>query len=100
MGIKIKKLEIDAQAIVSLSLAGLYPGNPKRATAQPTTEMLLRAFVGLTLTVLIQAGQSQPHVGALNPVQQRVLQLLDFSAAIYQRLAQQLSEPLIHLREP
>ena len=82
------------------ALAGLYPGNPKRATTQPTTEMLLRAFVGLTLTVLIQAGQSQRHITALKPVQQRVLLLLDFSEAIYQNLAQQLFEPLMHLREP
>ena len=27
-------------------LAGLYPGNPKRATARPTAELLLRVFVG------------------------------------------------------
>jgi len=33
-------------------LEGLYPGNPKRATANPTTEMMLKAFRGLTLTFL------------------------------------------------
>lgn len=36
-------------------LSGLYPGNPKRATARPTTEMMLRVFTGLT-RVLLDAG--------------------------------------------
>jgi hypothetical protein len=31
-------------------LAGLYVGNPKRATARPTTELLLKRFEGLPLT--------------------------------------------------
>ena len=29
------------------NLAGIYPGNPKRATTRPTTEMLLKAFSGI-----------------------------------------------------
>ena len=28
-------------------LAGIYAGNPKRATARPTTEMMLKAFTGI-----------------------------------------------------
>jgi len=31
------------------SLAGLYDGNPKRATAHPSTEQLLKAFRHITL---------------------------------------------------
>jgi hypothetical protein len=30
----------------------IYAGNPKRATAKPTTEMMLRAFCGLNLIML------------------------------------------------
>jgi transposase len=29
-------------------LDGFYAGNPKRVTARPTTEMMLRAFVGIS----------------------------------------------------
>jgi transposase len=35
-----------------VKLAGLYAGNPKRATAQPTAELLLEAFDDITLTVI------------------------------------------------
>jgi hypothetical protein len=35
-------------------LAGLYAGNPKRATAHPTTERLLEAFRGITLTIIVE----------------------------------------------
>ncbi|MBD2528052.1 hypothetical protein H6G97_00180 [Nostoc flagelliforme FACHB-838] len=31
------------------SLAGLYDGNPKRETARPSAEQMLRAFCNLTL---------------------------------------------------
>ncbi len=34
-------------------LAGLYAGNPKRRTAQPTAEHLLKAFDEVTLTIVI-----------------------------------------------
>jgi transposase len=34
------------------TLSGLYSGNPKRETARPTTERLLRAFRGITLTIM------------------------------------------------
>lgn len=33
-------------------LGGIYAGNPKRATAKPTTEMMLNAFRGLNLIVI------------------------------------------------
>ena len=33
-------------------LDNIYAGNPKRATAKPTTEMMLRAFCGLNLIII------------------------------------------------
>jgi len=33
-------------------LIGRYYGNPKRATARPTTERLLKRVEGLTLTII------------------------------------------------
>jgi transposase len=69
------------------SLAGLYAGQPRRATAQPTSEALLRAFRGVSL-VLLPGGPGPPrHVTALSPLQERILALLDLPADIYSRLS-------------
>ena len=82
------------------TVAGLYPGNPKRATARPTTELMLRAFEGLTLTRLEVGGHVQLHLTPLSAVQQRLLEVLDLPATIYSRLTPQCSEPLRNLGEP
>ena len=81
------------------SLEGIYPGNPKRATERPTTEMMLRAFEGLTLTLITEANRTTTHVTALSPVQQRILQLLGFSSDIYLHLCQHFSKSALNLSE-
>lgn len=68
-------------------LAGLFAGNPKRRTAQPTAERLLEAFGEITLTVVSTPGCVQRHVTPLSPLQQQILALLGFSPAVYFRLA-------------
>ena len=75
------------------SLAGLYAGNPKRATTHPTTERLLEAFQEMTLTLVIEPHQTRRHVTALSPLQQRVLALLEFTPTIYTKLCGDSSEP-------
>jgi transposase len=75
------------------SLAGLYAGNPKRATTQPTTERLLEAFQGIFLTILVEPHQTRRHLTALSALQQRVLALLEFSPTIYSNLCEDSSEP-------
>ena len=74
-------------------LAGLYAGNPKRATTSPTTERLLEAFREITLTLIIEPHQTRRHVTALSPLQQRVLALLAFTPTIYTKLGGDSSEP-------
>ena len=59
-------------------LTGVYAGNPKRATAHPTTERLLEAFRGITLTIIGEPDQTRRHVTTLSPLQQRILTLLEF----------------------
>jgi transposase len=81
-------------------LAGLYAGNPTRATARPTTELMLRAFEGLTLTLLSAGDWMRMHLTPLSTVQRRILELLDLSPTIYLRLAQHCSEPMLNLSEP
>ena len=68
-------------------LPGLYAGNPKRATAKPTAELLLRAFRGITLTVMKINGTLQYFLSALSERQQRILQLLGATDDIYLSLS-------------
>jgi transposase len=68
-------------------LAGLYAGNPKRATTHPTAENLLRAFKGLALTFVSVAGQTYRHITPLSEVQHTILRLLDYPVTIYTELA-------------
>jgi len=68
-------------------LTGLYAGNPKRATARPTAESLLRAFKGVALSFVTLADQSYRHVTPLSDVQRKILMLLDYPITIYTALA-------------
>ncbi|MEO0769176.1 MAG: DUF4277 domain-containing protein, partial [Cyanobacteria bacterium J06649_4] len=68
-------------------LSGLYAGNPKRATAKPTAELLLRAFRGITLTVMKINDTLQYFLSALSERQQRILQLLGTADDIYLSLS-------------
>jgi transposase len=80
-------------ALQGAALAGLYAGNPKRATTHPTTERLLEAFQEMTLTLVIEPHQTRRHVTALSPLQQRVLALLEFTSTIYTQLCGDSPEP-------
>lgn len=68
------------------SLTGLYPEQPKKQTAQPTAERLLRAFSHLTLTIIETNEQHFGHALPLTPLQQEIIQLLELPADIYSRL--------------
>ncbi len=74
-------------------LAGLYAGNPRRETARPTTERLLEAFEGITLTIIEGVQQTLRHLTVLSSLQQRILEILGFSSALYTRLCTVSSEP-------
>ena len=74
-------------------VAGLYAGNPKRATAHPTAESLLRAFKGLALSFVTVAGQTYRHVSPLSEVQHKILDLLDYPVTIYTELAVNSANP-------
>jgi transposase len=73
-------------AAESGKLAGLYAGNPKRATAQPTAELLLETFQEITLTVIQESGRTRRYLTPLSVLQKRILALLDFPLDIYTRL--------------
>ncbi len=93
----------DALADADETLAGLYPANPKRETARPTTERLLQAFKELTLTIVRLPEQVICHLTPLTDLQRRILALLQLPVSLYDDLvatvqqksimAQNLSEP-------
>jgi transposase len=80
-------------AAAGAKLAGLYAGNPRRETARPTAEHLLEAFRDITLTIMEGPQQTNRHLTALSPLQQRILELLGFSSALYTRLCTVSAEP-------
>jgi len=80
-------------AAEGVKLAGLYAGNPKRATARPTAERLLEAFQEITLTVIQEPYQTRRHLTPLSEVQRRILALLGFSTDIYTRLCANSAKP-------
>lgn len=81
------------------TVAGLYAGNPKRETARPTAEAILRAFRGLSVVVVQSGGQVHAMLSSLSPLQQRLLELLGRSADMYVRLVDHFSKPALNLSE-
>lgn len=74
-------------------LAGLYAGNPKRATVRPTAERLLEAFRDITLTIIQEPHQTRRHLTPLSKLQRHILMLLGFSLDIYTRLCTDFLKP-------
>jgi hypothetical protein len=68
------------------TLNGIYPGQPGRQTAQPTTEMMLWALRGVTLSRITINGKRLYHLTPLNAVQKRILVLMEVPLAIYDGL--------------
>jgi len=80
-------------ATARTTLAGLYVGNPKRATARPTTERLLKGFEGLTLTIIREGRRRRYHLTPLSRVQRRILTRLNFPVDTYTRLCPDSHKP-------
>ena len=74
-------------------LAGVYTGNPARATAQPTAERLLATFQEGTLTIIREGWDTWWHLTPRSSVQQRILARLDFPLDVYTRLSAHCSQP-------
>nr|WP_228014687.1 transposase [Fortiea sp. LEGE XX443] len=63
------------------SLAGLYEGNPKRATERPSTEQLLKVFSGITLYCL---PNHTILISPLSDLQRQILSLMKLPYSLYQ----------------
>jgi transposase len=80
-------------AAARTGLAGLYTGNPKRATARPTSERVLERFEGLTLPIIREGRRRRYHLTPLSRMQRRILALLNFPVDIYTRLCPDSHKP-------
>ena len=74
-------------AEASEALSGLYAGNAKRSTANPTAELLLEAFKNITMLIIPQNGHLIRYLNPLTELQKRMLELFGYSADVYARLA-------------
>ena len=69
------------------TLTGIYPGQPGRQTAQPTTERRLLALRGVTLVRLTIDGTRLDHLTPLHAVQKRILARMEVPLESYYGLA-------------
>lgn len=69
------------------ALSGLYAGNAKRSTANPTAELLLEAFKHISMLIIPQDGHPIRYLNPLTELQHRILELLGHSAAVYTTLS-------------
>lgn len=76
-------------------LSGIYKGNPKRATARPTAEMMLGAFRGVSLVVINFNGTRYLTITPLTPVQEKILILLGQPIDCYTSLSDATCEQAI-----
>lgn len=81
-------------------LSGIYAGQPGRQTSEPTTEMMLRAFRGVTLSCLIVSGETHWHLTPLSDTQKRILKLLGLSSRTFSMLVPTIPKTEFHSREP
>jgi transposase len=68
------------------TLPGLHPENHQKTTDRPTSERLLKAFEGITLTIIHVKDQIIRHLTPLSELQKEILKRLEFDDALYQNL--------------
>jgi transposase len=73
----------EALAQENKQLGGIFPGNPKRGTATPTTERMLQAFDNIHLLIMKLGSQVRYQLTPLSAVQERILALLGLPATLY-----------------
>lgn len=71
-------------------VAGVYSGNPKRETATPRAETLLRVFKNIYLTTIQIADQTHQHITPLTAIQKQILTICDMPISLYDILPHNL----------
>jgi len=68
------------------TLPGLHPENHQKLTNRPTSERLLKAFEGLTLTIIHMKDQIIRHLTPLSDLQKEILKRLELDDVLYHNL--------------
>lgn len=69
-------------------LNNIYEGNPKRGTNRPSAKRILRAFEGISISLIFIDKQFQfALMTKLEPVQLKILELLDLNVELYTNLS-------------
>ena len=68
------------------ALPGLHAENRQKNTARPTSERLLKAFEGITLTIIYMKDQVIRHLTPLSELQKDILTRLGLDDVLYQHL--------------
>jgi len=70
------------------SLPGLHPENKHKRTDKPTAERILKAFTGVSLTIIKHATGEDilRRLTPLSAVQKNILQRLGLEASLYEQL--------------
>jgi len=76
-------------------LKGIYAGNRNRKTKTPRSETLLRAFKGITLTIIHTGDKEWVHLNPLTTTQKRILQLLSMTEDVYTSLMPEFSKVVL-----
>lgn len=74
-------------------LRGLHPGQPGRRAKNPSAELLLGAFKGISLVIVQTADQMISYLTPLTSLHLKLLELWGLPPDIYYRLALHFSEP-------
>lgn len=79
-------------------LGGLHPENKRKETDKPTTERLLKAFSGITLTLIKTGGKTVRHLTPLSELQKEIVKRLGLDISVYLNLEINKSENLLSER--
>ena len=72
-------------------LKNVYEGNPNRETARPSAKRILKAFEGITISVVFENNKLKlTLMTTLKPVQKKILKLLGLDESIYNDLASKM----------
>ena len=73
------------------ALTGVYEGNPKRGTTRPSAKRTLKAFEGISISVIFIDKELQfALMTKLDSVQLKILRLLDINPKIYTDLSSKI----------
>lgn len=81
-------------------ISGIYPGNPKRKTARPSSELLLAAFKEITLVSVPIALGDNRYLTKFSTIHQQILIRLNIPLKIYTNLADDEGPPPSTSGEP